>query len=425
VSALPVEYPADSPTALLAVARSFGRLRRCEPAQAPVLRLAAEYDRDVLPRWQRGGEGVHEAAAPAAYAGTLAWRSRAHWLDVVVPAAIAARPELLAGVQGATAWSVSPEKLLHYLRTVSLYAHATTGRRCIVRPDRLAELMEVTKPTVQRCQKAAEALGLYVVVTPGRMLTAEETYRARAQGSRQRGLSNEAALVVPAWLDKAAAWAAQPVPSGSNVTPTSGGMRHPGILAVDGSFGPGSAGGEGGADSVGPATTREGAARGVAGRPTVAPQRRRRRSYDPGALELARSATEAIPWLQGTPAGRIEPALRRFASCRQPWTAGDLADALDLVNKRLSRASMTRDRVRHPAALLAAYLRDLDPDADHPRAWDEPGAEVVNLAQHRRRQAVELHREHGGVQRPASVVDLRGMFTAAKSSSSPDGSADN
>lgn len=45
MSALAVEQDLRdaSPTALLAAARSYGRLRRCEPAQAPVLRLAAEW----------------------------------------------------------------------------------------------------------------------------------------------------------------------------------------------------------------------------------------------------------------------------------------------------------------------------------------------------------------------------------------------
>jgi peroxiredoxin Q/BCP len=59
-----------------------------------------------------------------------------------------------------------------------------------VRPDRLAELMEVSERTVQRARALARDLGLYVIVTPGRMLTVDECVQARQEGSRQRGFSN-------------------------------------------------------------------------------------------------------------------------------------------------------------------------------------------------------------------------------------------
>jgi hypothetical protein len=411
VSALAVA--ADSPTALLALARSFGRLRACEPAQAPILRAAAEYDRDVLPRWQRGPEGVHEDAEPAAYGGTLAWRNRQHWLEVVVPAAITARPDLLGGVQGTTPWSVSAETLTANQRALSLYAHAGTGRRSIVRPDRLAELLETTKRTVQRCQKAAEQLGLYVVVKPGRMLTELERYKAWKNGSRQRGLSNESALCVPAWLDKATAWAASTsTPRRAHVTPPGGPTGEPEILAVGGSLGR-SAGGEKERTPSAPQLRGSGASPEAVSRPQEGPQRRARRHYDADALDLARTLTTELPWLHGTPAGRVEPALRRFTSCRLPWTAGDLADAIDAANQRLSRASMTRDVVKNPPALLAKYLRDLDPDADHPRIWLDPAAErAPRLSRIQRANAQRLaeHRLRGTVTPgvgEATVLDIR------------------
>lgn len=355
MSALPAEAPVyaipSTTTALLQLARSFGRPRQAEPHTAPVLRAAAEFDRDLLPRWHRADKvGHREHAEPAAYSELHAWRSRRHWLDVVVPAAIEARPEALGGVSGATGWTVKESTLREYLAALSLYAHAGTGRRCIVRPDRLAELLGRSLRTVQRCQKAAEALGLYVIITPGRMLTWDERWPLLARGSRQRGLSNEAALVVPAHLDRAVAWAAAPAPEGS-CHPSRRSQPAGDSPAVTGSLG------------------SNGAAQGEKGASRLPREKRGRRAYDPEALDLARSLTDhpRHPWLRGTAPGRLEVALRRFARCRVPWTAGDVADAIDAANKRNSRASMTLAIVKNPPALLAKYLRDLDPDADHPR----------------------------------------------------------
>lgn len=357
-------------------ARGFGRLRRAAFDQAPTIRVAAAVDRRVLPRWQRDGDGHHEWAHPGAYREVTSWSSRVQWLDVVVPTAIRLRPDVLEQHH------VSAEMLQHWADTVSLFAHRTSGRRCIVRPDRLAELMQCAKRTVQRCQKAAEELGLYVIVTPGRMLTEEEVRRVRERGSRQRGLSNDAALAVPAWL-QSEILSRRSAHSKSDVTPTSGRALSPFRLTPVVPLEPRSAG-----ETEPPSAARQqrrgpGAPpralraperpSGAAERPSrgrTTPQRGPRRVYDPDALQLARDLVGSLQWLTGVSPGRLEPGLRRFVRCRVPWSVLDIITAIDASNRRNGRAAMTRSRVKHPVGLLAKYLRDFDADADHPLGPD-------------------------------------------------------
>lgn len=421
MSALAVETaPPLSITTALAAVRSYGALRRAEPHQRPALRVVADAGfSDLLPRWQRFGDGVHEHAEPGAYADTLAWRSRRHWLEVVVPAAVEARPEAL---KGATGWTIGRRTFAAYCGWLASYAHAETGRRCIVRNDTIAALMGVSERTVQRCRAAAEALGLYVLVTPGRMLTQDERWRAYWSGSHQRGYANEAALVVPAWLQDAA-WRPTPVENRPGRTPAPGGNGE--IVTPPKRFNPQPDNPPVGS-SLGPT---EGCARGQEPTPSAprlererrARQNRSGRVYDPHALELARTLTERLPWLHGAPPGRLETGLRRFVRCSLPWTAQDVSDAIDARNARLGNASMTADRVHNPAALLAFFLRDLDPDSDHPRDGLDTDAERAQWASRRRaenqRRAAEARRAAGprtpAVQ-DAAVVAIRDELAALR-----------
>ena len=463
MSALPIESAAPAVDltdlrAVLALARSYGPLRAVDPDQAPVIRVATEHDRRFRPRWQRGGEGIHEHAEPSAYSSGLTWtrtpavrsigpngagwrsdrvavrtgrphvnwRNRRHWLDVVVPAAIAARPEALVTPRG----RVSAKRVLEWATEVSKFAHESTGRRCIVRVDRLAELMGVTKSTVQRCQAAAEALGLYVVVVPGRMLTEDETYAARRSGSRQRGLANDAALVIPSHLDREALQGPLPArrrpvdnsgtrrrlqavptpPETENDTPTSGSYGTPHISPLRSSFGgrkrfaggqepasPAHLEGEpGNPDRYGHARRGKGSEQGGSG-----PRSARRRVYDPQALQVARDLVAALSWLSGVEPGRLEPMLRRFARCVPlAWTAADIVAAIDAANRTQGRASMTADLVRAPVGLLAAYLRERHLDHDHPRAGragaDQSPRPVESARQLENRLLLEAHRHGAG-----------------------------
>ncbi len=427
---LPVPSPAP-PGALAAVrrlehavhtARSYGPLRSCTPPQAPMILLAAEVDRRVLPRWQRGGDGHHEWASAKDYLGLPGWTSRQHWLDVVVPAALRLRGESLERRQ------VSEHMFLQWCDAVSLHAHRRTGRRCIVRPDRLAELMGVAKRSVQRCQKAAEDLGLYVVVVPGRMLTEAEVRVCRVQGSRQRGLSNDAALVVPGWLHHEISMP-DFVAEKSHVTPTSGKYRSSLKVTTISSFTQRSAG------DTEPTTSARRQQRGRRGAsasqgPPSGSKSRSRRVYDTEALALARELVLRLPWLAGTAPGRLEPSLRRFVKCRAPWTAGDLVTAIDARNRRLGRASMTREVVRQPLGLLATYLRDLDVDADHPLGPDyipdpaRPRRPLLSHTQVANQARAEAARTRAQVATPehaaAAVAAIRSQLRAARVARQPD-----
>ena len=112
--------------------------------------------------------------------------------STVVPAAIRQHTAVLQRLH------VAPDTFLRWARAKSLYAQEPrSGRQVIVRPDTLAGLLQCSERTIQRCNAAARAIGLELVVTPGRMLSEIETYAARRRGSPQRGLSTVTAFVVP------------------------------------------------------------------------------------------------------------------------------------------------------------------------------------------------------------------------------------
>lgn len=93
-----------------------------------VLQLAPTH-RDVLPRRGINSPIRDRGAEPGQYTGAVGWTSREHHLTVVVPAALAARPEVLRQYQ------VSPAAFQHWAEAKSLYAQERrSGRRVVVRP---------------------------------------------------------------------------------------------------------------------------------------------------------------------------------------------------------------------------------------------------------------------------------------------------
>ncbi|MFK5691364.1 hypothetical protein ACI3EY_17025 [Ornithinimicrobium sp. LYQ92] len=63
------------------------------------------------------------------------------------------------------------------------------------------------------------------------------------------------------------------------------------------------------------------------------------------------------------------PSLHRFATGERPWTAQDLIDGIDTITVRCGYTAVRTERIRtRPAAVLAWFLRQLDPINDHPRA---------------------------------------------------------
>jgi hypothetical protein len=347
------------------------RHRRCDPADAAAVRALCRTVPAVLPRWhqddrgkQAAHRGVRVQAEPGAYSSIPAWQGRRHWLDVVVPAAIAAGREVLRR------HGVAPDTLRAWAVVKSGYAHAGTGRRVMVRPDTLASVMDVTERQVQRCNRAARALGLEVVVLAGRMLDVEECRAARAAGSRQRGLATEVALSIPAAVRPAVAQVPRPrtpqnrsqnrrpaSPVVDHVTPTRGGVvTHLRNLPA-------------GLPRAGAAA--RGQEQEAASRPPHRRERRRPR-FDPAAVHLAAELALIVPWLAGERPGRLAPTLTRFARCEPAWSAPDLAAAIGAQLRRAGRSWIDPEAITtRPAAVLAGILRQLDEQADNPAHADQ------------------------------------------------------
>lgn len=317
----------------------------------------------MLPRWHqddRGwrnrSRGFHQLAPDGAYAHVRAWSGRRHWLTFVVPTAIALRRQLF------TLEELSPTTFRRWALIESGYAHQRTGRRCIVRPATVASAMGCTPNTVRKCRRVARQLGLQVVIVLGRMLTADECWAARHRGSRQRGLSTECALTVP----KACS---QTLAENNSVTPTRGialplkPHRHSSPLG-----GPHGASAEQ-KEAAPPPLRPARRLRTSSGRTNRRPGQHNRPSTRHQGAQLAQDLGRRLPWLATEQPGRLIPTLTRFAAATPAWTADDLADAIATL--RLQRGlttPLTADTIKtRPAVVLAAFLRQLHHDDDHPR----------------------------------------------------------
>jgi hypothetical protein len=294
----------------------------------------------VLPRWHQDDRGrgdahrgVHVVASPGAYSRIPVWRGREHWLTWVVPTAIAVHRNILRRHH------VAPDTFRSWALVKSGYAHARTGRQCVVRPDTLASVLDMSERTVQRCTAAAREMGLEIVILTGRMLTFTERGKAYRAGSRQRGLSTEVALTFSQVIRQIVDHVTPPKRLGTSpLTSLSTGV--PDGLA---------------AEQKGAAT------------PHSAPKRRRRTRHKPPGWLLAADLARAVPWLAGEGPARLAPALHRFATCERPWQASDVAAAIDGHTARVGAGPIRPETIRtRPAALLAAILRQLDPVLDHP-----------------------------------------------------------
>lgn len=310
------------------------------PEDAPLMRLAAEADPSVLPRWHQDDRGFaqrsrghHEQAPAGAYAGIRAWNGRAHWLAFVVPAALATHEHLVR------AFHVAPDTFKLWAKIESHYVgHARSGRRLVVRPSTVAQVMGTAERTVQRCRALARALGLLIDVLPGRMLTLEESVACRRRGSRQRGLSTESALTIPSVIRHLV----------DRVTPTRGRARRP--------------------ENLTSTCPTDSAASGAAGKEAAPrPPQRKKRPRPAPVVQLARSVQDLIPWLRHETIASLVPSLHRFATAPRPWSAADVRDGIDTVIIRRGWSAVRAEQIRtRPAAVLAWHLRQLDPDTDHP-----------------------------------------------------------
>ena len=316
--------------------------RACAPVDAAYVELACRARPSVLPRWHQDDRGPsnvtrghHQYAPDGAYARVPVWVSREHWLSSVVPVALAVHADKLHR-------RVSPELMRRYLTVRSGYALAGTGRRCIVRPDTLASVLQIATRTVQLCQRVAREIGLEVVIQTGRMLNVTECTAARRRGSRQRGLSTEVAFTCPAAIPREL-WI---------FTPTRGTP-----LPVH-------------LDCENPSVKPNPAASGRR-KDAASPRQHQLTGSDRSAVRaLAVRMARTLPWLASEGPRRLSPALTRFTTCTPAWTAEDLVHALADSALRQGRRSPLADRAvrTRPAVLFAAMLREVDEQADHPAA---------------------------------------------------------
>lgn len=285
----------------------------------------------MLPRWGINSPIRDHGADPGQYTGTIGWTSREHYLTYTVPIALRLRADVLK------LHRVDPATFLRWVTAKSLYAqHHRSGRRVIVRPQTLAGLLQCSLSTVHRCQRAARGLGLEIVITPGRMLSDFEAYKARKNGSPQRGLSTVSAFVVPTWIE-------HPV---DHDTPSSG-------LFLSGSVTDCSA-----------LKQRKARSKGAPLRSAPPPQRKPR-PRGPG-WTLAQDLTQQVIFLHRCPPGRITSQLQRFTTPDVPhWTSERLTRAMDTVNRRHGYNAPTHAKTT-PWGLLAWYLHQIDPIADNP-----------------------------------------------------------
>lgn len=299
----------------------------------------ASHNRAVLPRWGLHSPVRSQPIAPGAYAGTVGWASREHYLGVVVPITLQLHRDVLRRHE------IAVDTFRRFLAAKTLYAQEQrTGRTVIVRPDTIAGLVGLSERHAQKCTRAARELGLEIVLQTGRMLSELEVHAARRRGSPQRGLSTVTAFVVPGAVRL----------SVYSDTPTRG-RRSSRSTPVSPTFG------------------QRSARSNRAPLRSTRPQRRSRGGSSPGgpAWDLAVGLTQQIIFLRRCPPGRICGQLSRFTDPRSTgglrWTADRLTRAMDQVNVRLGYTAPVKANAA-PWGLLSWYLSQIDPYADHPAA---------------------------------------------------------
>ena len=349
-------------------------------AHATAILKEGATDRRVLPRWiQRSviGDTSQHQPLPADLAHRHRWQSREHWIKVVIPLAYYTRRDVM------TKERICLDTLRRWAEAKSLYAQGGDPSRVVITPKTLAGLMQCSIATAKRYNRAARAAGLEYVVEMGRMLTEPEIRRARRCGSTQRGLATVVALCTP-----------QEVVHRAINSVNKAVDRNPPTRGVVSYLGKSSSAAIKVADATEktqqterawprfsdpPATwvphqTVRNPHRSDEHPPTRTqqhpdtpkpPQRRRKLRDDPG-IGLATELAELVPWLRKCPRGRIAPLLNRFARASSSWTGTRLMRAMDNVNIRRNYNSPTD--VPLPWAMLAWYLRQIDPIADAPDA---------------------------------------------------------
>jgi len=333
---------------LWAQRQALRQLRTADPIQAQqirwhALRRPGHVDQDVLLRRHRNTRGVRLEPPPGAYASIPAWGSRALWLRAVEQL-LRQHDEVL------TRHHVSLTTVTSYAEALSVYADQTSGRRCIVANRCLREITGLSDATADRARRVLDTMGVRVVVVAGRRLQLGECLEARSRGCRQTGFANEVALTIPKtlWITLVSATS-----DTAHEPPTRGELARTFTADVATSY-----------------LREENNARPPAAQ--LRAKRSRPRApqvLSPATRDLVAGLQQRIPWLRGEQLGRLRPLLAKYADSSLRWSVNDVITVLDRRNQHEGWTSMSTGYIRtRPAAVLAWYLRGLDPQADHPRA---------------------------------------------------------
>lgn len=295
---------------------------------------------------------------PGAYRNSTAWRTRAHWLTIVLPAAVRERGDVLRRHH------IAPGTFIAVMAAHAQHADDDTGRNAIPTVEHIQLLARCSERTVQRARAAARELGIGTEVFRGRHLTLVERLAAHQAGRTLRGWASVYALGCPRWLVKR-------LP----------GYRISSALSVD-------RGVDDGTPPAGRSFTRnrslyvnrssplrvdERAPRTARKRPTQ-PKIISRSPWRPEALELARQLQRVIRTFAGVHPGRLAPVLTRFAIAEKPWTATQLRDAIERAQRAQRRDWISQPTAPH--AYLAWLVRDIESTDNYLGAVEE--AERIN-----------------------------------------------
>lgn len=314
---------------------------------------------------------------PGAYRGAPAWSGRQHWIDKVLPVAMKHGEPVLR------AHHIASDTFRRVMAAHAQHADDGTGRGCTPTVEHLAASLGCSERTVQRARATARELGIVVEVFRGRHLNLEERLRAHRSGFAQRGWASEYALGCPQDLARHLPRPVDPAVSG----PDSGSGRN----AVERGTPPRGLT----TTKVDPVRRSSTSARRADQRPAPRPSTgrsarsgpsgRTRTRWNPAGWKLALDLRQLVPALHHVHPGRLTPALTRFATATEPWSARQLQVALEGVLRAHDWSWLHTPQ--HPASYLARLLREIDP-ADQPDTAARSRAEQLRAQQHA--QAAEL-----------------------------------
>lgn len=265
-----------------------------------------------------------------------AWWSRDRWLNVDVWCAVAGGRDVCREEH------VDPHTVKRVARAHAAYADHSTGRNCRPTNERLAADLRMSERQIQRARRALKRLRLLVEITRGRsIMTRAERLAAWRRGSSHRRIAAEFALVSRRHPQACRCTVERVIPPGSNEVRRVSHLGREFFRRRD---------------------------RWMNGAPPRTHYQERPRTVTTRQVRAQRLITgvqSRLGWLSGTSPTRLR-SLHRFAA--HGWTPRDVHRACDDVLR--SRGWSIPDRIEHPAAYLAALLRDVDP-ADRPGALEE------------------------------------------------------